>query len=197
MTRDWLARRQGTTTTVRSTKRLLRALALVPCFVALMATPALAAGPPEEPETTKASAVTTTTAVLEGVLNPKAVAPVAAGWYFAYSTETTCAASPTFAPKFPPGAPEETVKAKTEKMEVKGLQPNKEYTFCMVATNEGGVNVIPSVKEVKIKTKPAPPEVKSESCRRSKPRKRGWKGWSIPTIRSRNVISSTRRSANL
>ncbi|HEY2140701.1 MAG TPA: hypothetical protein VGG98_01425 [Solirubrobacteraceae bacterium] len=117
---------------------------------------AFAAGVPEEPETTKASAITANSAVLEGVLNPKNSAT--AGWYFAYTTEIVCAMGAR-APESP--ATEETVKDKIEKIEVKELQPNREYTFCIVATNAEGET--PSAKEVKFTTKAAPAEIVSES----------------------------------
>jgi WD40-like Beta Propeller Repeat len=46
---------------------------------------------------------------------------------------------------------------------VTGLEPNKEYTFCMVATNEAGAQATPSVTELKFKTEPLPPAIESES----------------------------------
>ncbi len=135
---------------------LLTALAAL----AFSAAPALAAAP-EEPESQPATLVTSTTATLNGVLNP--LTSATAGWYFAYTPEFACGIAPVFAPEFP-GAAEEAVHAKHEEIKVEGLQPNRQYTFCMVATSELGVNVTPSAAEPKFKTQPAPPTILSESA---------------------------------
>jgi hypothetical protein len=116
-----------------------------------------AAEPPEAPETTGSKSVTATSAVLEGVLNPHSTAK--AGWYFAYTTEPVCVPTLTS-----PLEGEETVKAKPKHVEVKGLEPNREYTFCMVATDEGGAQATPSATELKFTTKPAPPTVGNEGA---------------------------------
>ena len=116
-----------------------------------------AAEPPEAPETTGSKSVTATSAVLEGVLNPHSTAK--AGWYFAYTTEPVCVPTLTT-----PLEGEETVNAKPEHVEVKGLEPNREYTFCMVATDEGGAQATPSATELKFTTKPAPPTVVNEGA---------------------------------
>ena len=111
---------------------------------------------PEKPETlTPAKSVTATTAILEGVLNPKAA--VKAGWYFAYSTEAACTDASTSAQE-----PEVVVKAKTVSIELTELQPNKKYEFCLVATNEAGEAV--AGNEVSFETEAAPPTVLSESA---------------------------------
>jgi hypothetical protein len=121
--------------------------------LAFTTAPALAAEPaPEAPTTTGVKTITATTAVLEGTLNPGASAK--AGWYFAYSTEIVCAVGATT-----PLEPEVTGKAVKEHIEVTGLEPNREYTFCMVATNEAGAQATPSVTELKFKTEPLPPTV--------------------------------------
>jgi hypothetical protein len=118
--------------------------------------PALAAAP-EKPETIEpANSVTATTATFEGVLNPKAAVAAEAGWYFAYSTEPygpACTDAFTTVVE-----PEEGVKAKPVSVEVTGLEPNKLYTFCLVATSEGATQVTPG-NEVSVKTEPAAPEV--------------------------------------
>ena len=60
----------------------------------LMAGPALAA--PEPPVTASpATSITATSAVLEGVLNPRASVTANAGWYFAYSSELSCMGAST------------------------------------------------------------------------------------------------------
>jgi hypothetical protein len=114
---------------------------------------------PEAPKTNSPAAhITATGATLEGILNPKAAVATTDGWYFAYATAaqgpacTDGAASPT--------EPEEAAKAKHEATAVTGLEPGREYRFCMVATNEIG-EATPG-NEVKFNTPAAPPAVESE-----------------------------------
>lgn len=122
----------------------------------------LAAGPPETPLTSSpAKSITATTAILEGTLNPGASAT--AGWYFAYSTEISCALGAAT-----PLEAEVTGKAVKEHIEVTGLEPSRKYTFCMVATSEQGAAATPG-NEVTFETKPAPPEILSESATNVKP----------------------------
>ena len=118
--------------------------------------PALAAAPEAPVTLSPAQSVTATTAVLEGTLNPGASAK--AGWYFAYSTEIVCAAGGVT-----PVESEVTGQALNEHIEVTGLEPSREYTFCLVATNEAG-EATPSTKEVKFKTLAAPPSEEAEGA---------------------------------
>jgi hypothetical protein len=116
------------------------------------------ATPPQAPETSSpAKSITARSAVLEGTLNPGKEAEV--GWHFLYSTEPTCAAGGLeTSPE-----PVTKLKAKTkEHVTVTELQPNKTYTFCLVATNQAGESV-QSSNEVTVKTEPAPPEIVTES----------------------------------
>jgi len=116
------------------------------------------ATPPQTPETSSpAKSITARSAVLEGTLNPGKEAEV--GWHFLYSTEPTCAAGGLeTSPE-----PVTKLKAKTkEHVTVTELQPNKTYTFCLVATNQAGESV-QSSNEVTVKTEPAPPEIVTES----------------------------------
>jgi hypothetical protein len=114
---------------------------------------------PEAPETlSPAKTITAKTAILEGVLNPKAEAN--AGWYFDYSTEAKCTENALTSP----AEPEALVKKQTESKEVTELQPNKKYEFCLVAFNDGGGQSTASSNEVSLTTKPAPPEVTGESA---------------------------------
>jgi hypothetical protein len=129
---------------------LLTAAAL--CLLALSAAPALAA--PEAPQTTGSKSVTATTAVLEGVLNPGATAK--AGWYFAYSPEILCMAG-----GFTSSLENEAlVQAEPVSSLVSELQPNKEYTFCLVARNEAGEEA--PGNQLSFKTEPAPPKLEGE-----------------------------------
>jgi hypothetical protein len=119
-----------------------------------MASPAVAAGPPEAPETKPATAETTTTATLNGVLNPLASAQ--AGYFFDYSPEVNCLL-PGFST---PLKAEATVKAEKVQANVTELQPDKLYTFCLVATNSEGET---PGNEVTFTTQPAAPEILGES----------------------------------
>jgi hypothetical protein len=118
--------------------------------------PALAAAPEAPVTISPANAITATSATLEGILNPGVSAK--AGWYFAYSTEATCAGAFTTAQE-----PEVEGKALTEHAEVTGLEPSKKYTFCLVATNEAG-EFTQSANEVPFTTLSAKPSVDSESA---------------------------------
>jgi hypothetical protein len=143
-----LLRADGTGAPSRARITLAFLLA-VAATMAFTAAPALAAAP-EAPETKSASAETTTTATLNGVLNPLTSAK--AGYYFAYSPEISC-----LIPGFTtPLQLEATVKAETVEAKVMGLEPNKEYQFCLVATNTEGET---PGNEVPFTTKPAPPEI--------------------------------------
>ena len=134
------------------------ALATALGALAFAATPALAA-PPEAPVTlSPAKSITATTAILEGTLNPGAKAK--AGWYFDYSTELTCALNALTTPLYP----EEEVKAKQVARKVRGLEPSRTYTFCLVATNEAG-ETTPSLNlGVSLTTLAAPPTVENEAA---------------------------------
>jgi hypothetical protein len=112
--------------------------------------------PPETPETTEpAKSISATTAVLEGVLNPGAKAK--AGWYFAYNEGSSCAGGPTT-----PFEPEVQAQALPVKTEVTGLQPDKHYTFCLVAANGGGESAQGS--EVSLPTPALAPTISGESA---------------------------------
>ncbi len=124
--------------------------------LAFTAAPALAAAPEAPATLSPAQSVTATTATLEGTLNPGAKAK--AGWFFAYSTEIMCAINPLTTPT----EAEEEVQAKTEKAAVTGLEPRKEYKFCLFATNEAG-EATQSANEVSFTTPAAAPAVVSEA----------------------------------
>lgn len=97
--------------------------------------PALAAAP-ETPETLKASGVTATTATLNGVLNPNA--PGQPGSYqFSYAPSGTECTPGTF----DPGSPALAMGLEKEKESVAltGLEPNREYAFCIIAYPLSGI----------------------------------------------------------
>jgi hypothetical protein len=127
--------------------------------------PALAAAP-EKPLTEKATAVTATTATLNGVLNPLVEAPTP-GYYFTYSTNGTCEESTTEAVAEEPAVKVKALKVSTSTLAtpVTGLQPNKEYMFCVVATHlEGEETQTSPSTAAPFKTAPAAPKVDSESA---------------------------------
>jgi hypothetical protein len=99
--------------------------------LALTAAPALAAAP-EKPLTEAASAVTATTATLNGEPAPLAEATV--GYDFTLNTNATC--EPGI--QTPPVAEALIAAGVKEAEPVTGLEPNKEYTFCLNASNLEG-----------------------------------------------------------
>jgi hypothetical protein len=119
--------------------------------LAVFSVPALAA--PEAPVTSPATAVTAGSAVLEGTLNPGALAK--AGWYFAYSTGLACTGAFTT-----PLEGEAEVQAQGEKTEVTGLEPRRKYTFCLIATDEAGETT--AGNEVSFQTLALKPSVDSQ-----------------------------------
>ncbi len=123
--------------------------------VLLAAAPAMAA--PEAPQTTSpAKSITTTTAVLEGVLNPHGSIAARAGWYFAYGTEAMCTEGSTTSRELPVEG-----HAVQERKEVTELQPSKTYKFCLVAINEAGETE--AGNQVSFTTLAVPPKVDRES----------------------------------
>jgi hypothetical protein len=122
------------------------------------AAPALAAAP-ETPGIAKASAITATTATLNGVLNPGTVGELGSYEFFYRESPSECrgegeAVTPTTSAT---GAKQEPAKAN-----VTALQPNAQYTFCLLARNEAGETSALSGPET-LTTSPAPPEVIAES----------------------------------
>ncbi len=116
---------------MRNRKLLSIGAALCALACGLFSGVALAAGPPAAPVTEAASGMTSSSAVLNGTLNPNTKALT--GWYFAYSTEPACTGGPTT-----PLEPEVEVQAQQEHFEVTGLEPHKQYSFCLVAANTTG-----------------------------------------------------------
>jgi hypothetical protein len=120
-----------------------------------LSAPATFVLPAEAPETTTpAAAITSTTATLEGTLNPLNTAR--AGWYFAYAEGGSCQGATET-----PHEPELEGKALPEHADITGLLPAKTYTFCLIATNESG-ETTPG-NEVSFETPAAPPTVVAES----------------------------------
>jgi len=116
------------------------------------------ATPAEKPKTEPASGETGTTATLHGVLNPTVEAET--GWYFAYSTGAKCTSGGPGGGETAHEAPAK-VKALAVEKEVTGLEPNKAYKFCLLATNTAEEPTLGA--EVPLKTSPLPPTISGES----------------------------------
>jgi len=116
------------------------------------------AAPPETPETRKASAITGTTATLNGVLNAKAKVAEPLEYDFLYQQSALECAEGIAVPEAPvktPGKPKEAVSAN-----VTGLEPSKPYTFCVLAKHNAESS---SGLPVTFKTLGVAPKVDSES----------------------------------
>ena len=94
---------------------------------------ASAVAAPEAPVARQATVVTATSAVLHGELNPLAAGEVGHYDFLYEPSASECAAGLTapVSPAIAHGAEKEAVE-----VSVTGLEPNREYAFCVVATNE-------------------------------------------------------------
>ena len=118
-------------------RRLILSVPVTLGALAFASAPALAAGP-EAPETLgPPTGVTATTATFHGVLNPHGTASTKAGWYFAYSNPGGSSCSEGPATVFEAEVEGRALAVETNP-EVAGLEPAREYKFCLVATNELG-----------------------------------------------------------
>jgi hypothetical protein len=137
-------------------RRALCAFALSALAVLLTASSALAA--PEKPKTQAATGVTSSSATLNGVLNPAAEA--LAGYEFTYNSNGTCTEGPTTAL-----AAEQLTEALAVSAPLTSLEPSRTYTFCLIATHLAGEALeSTSGAEVSFKTLAAKPAVDSESA---------------------------------
>jgi hypothetical protein len=134
-------------------RRAMLVAGLSLAILAFASSPALAA--PEAPETLgPAKAITPSTAELTGILNPHSAAK--AGWFFAYAQGLSCTEGATT-----PQEAEVEGEALPEHAEATGLQPSRQYTFCLVATNEAGETTF-GLPEVSFTTPPLPPAIDSQ-----------------------------------
>ena len=132
------------------------ALTVCGACVVSVAAPAFAASP-ETPETTAATSVTASSAVLHGVLNPHSEA--VAGYDFTFGANPACEGGPTEA------VAEALVKELPVEAAVSGLEPAREYTFCLLATNlVGEVPGSSAGAPVSFQTLALPPAVDSEAA---------------------------------
>jgi hypothetical protein len=125
-------RRRGQGAHTRSFHRPVLATLLATLgALAFTAAPAFAASP-EQPTTEKASLVTTTSATLNGLLNPNAKGqPGSYQFDYAPAEAGECNAAGLFAPASPAFATGAEKEAVSES--VTGLEANKQYAFCVVA----------------------------------------------------------------
>ncbi len=101
------------------------------CVLALFVAPALAAAP-ETPETVSpAKSVTATTATLEGVLNPGA-SGAPGSYQFSYVPSEADECTPGTLDPEAPALANGALKEK-ESVSLTGLEPNREYAFCIIA----------------------------------------------------------------
>jgi hypothetical protein len=132
---------------------------LLAALLSLVCASAAFAAAPETPETKPASEVTSSSATLNGVVNPLSEASV--GYDFAYAPSASeCTGGPSTEP-----VAEAPVKALEVAVPVSGLEPNRDYTFCLVATNlVEGVPGSTSGAALSFKTLALPPTVDGESA---------------------------------
>jgi trimeric autotransporter adhesin len=145
--------------TSKAAARTTRVLAILGSAVmcGLCSTGVALAAAPETPETKAATGITATTAVLNGVLNPHSEAVV--GYDFNYNTNGTCSEGATSEPVAEAPFKEADVFA-----EITGLEPNREYTFCLVATHLEGETLESSPGSARsLKTLGEAPAVDSET----------------------------------
>ena len=146
----------------RNLIRVAFGVLVVPAALLCFSAPALAAAP-ETPETLSASGVTATSATLHGLLNPGA-ASEGGSYQFAYAPSATeCTSAGTFDPASPALALGGEKEA--ESVTVKGLEPSREYAFCIVAYSLSSGLAEPSYGAVvPFKTLALPPAVDHESA---------------------------------
>jgi hypothetical protein len=135
------------------------ALIMLAATLGVSVAPALAA-PPETPETVSpATGITGTGATLHGVLNPGGPSE-GGGYRFSYKQSATeCEPEGTFRPESPAlalGNEKEAVSTV-----LTGLEPDREYTFCVVASNLSAETATGG--PVTFKTHALPPSVDAES----------------------------------
>jgi hypothetical protein len=120
------------------------------------------ATPPEAPLTGSGTSITATSVTLEGTLNPHSAEKV--GGYFAYSNAngSSCTEGPIAGLVGFEAEPEKEEEAIAVKAPVEGLEPNREYKVCLIATNDLGESA--QGNEVTVRTLSPPPEVISESA---------------------------------
>ena len=109
----------------------------------------------EAPVTEAVNGETASSAVLHGELNPPPAAKSKVAWYFEYNRGEACTNGQTT-----PVEPEAEVQALKVSKEITGLEPDTQYTACVVAESNFGQNV---GAPVSFTTSKLPPGVDEES----------------------------------
>ena len=112
--------------------------------------------PPETPETLKAESVTATTAMLHGLLNPKAKGEAGSYEFLYKASNSECEGAGATVATASLGGKEEAVSS-----EAKELIPGTQYTFCLLARNGAGETAVGA--PVTFMTASAAPTIDSES----------------------------------
>ncbi len=142
------------------TRRLIRvALSALVLPAVLLCFSASALAAPEAPVTREAKSIAGTTAVLHGVLNPRAKAAEVVEYSFAYAQSATECTAGLVAPVLPVLAPGNPGEAVSETLT--GLEGSTTYTFCLLANPVGEPSL--SGLALTFKTLAAAPEVDSAS----------------------------------
>src|ERR1700722_6425552 len=152
---------------VRSFRRFLGSpSAAIACALGLgfgllgVSAPVLAATP-EAPETKPATAETATTAIVHGVLDPKAASSeLVVEYIFFYASSGVACTEGFVAPESPGMATGK--EGETVGQDLTGLQPNAQYAVCLAARNPGEEGWTVG-NAVHFTTLPAPPEVMAEA----------------------------------
>src|ERR1700722_6820797 len=127
----------GKLTNRRSPQALWRSL-ILGCLVSLIplgiTTATASAATPETPEKVQATGITATTALVSGVLNPKATGE-AGVWFFVYGVTPPCGGE-LLAPGPPLFADAVGKKEEVVMEPLTGLQPHTQYEACLIERNK-------------------------------------------------------------
>jgi hypothetical protein len=140
----------------RAGVRSLQATLIAIAVALWLASTALAASPPEAPQTKAPSAITTTGATWAGTLNP-GTSPQAGTYEFLYKRAANgagCEGESASTPGTMTGTAKQSVSEPSPK-----LEPNLQYTVCLTATNGSGERT--AGNEQTFKTLAAPPSISS------------------------------------
>lgn len=170
--------------TVRSPISMLAALLAALAFAAA---PALAAAP-ETPATREAKSITATSASLRGELNPRSLdLEMPEEYDFAYAQSASECTGGLLAPE-PAGIALGEL-GEEESEPVTSLEPDRQYTFCIMAIHEGKVAYGQPLSFTTLSI--APPSIASQARRR--PLKLAWKRASTRTTSPPRASFSTGR----
>jgi hypothetical protein len=146
---------------IRKLKMVVPATLAVFAGTLVCASASALAAAPETPETVKpATGITATSATLHGVLNPGAAGEVGSYQFSYEQSGSVCTPGGTLDPSAPAFA--KGIKGEAVSVTVTGLEPDKEYAFCVIAYNLAAEPADGAA--VPFKTLPLPPKVDGESA---------------------------------